>query len=66
VSGQLKRYIRRLKERIDSHFDPFDVLLEKEVAQLDKLDIEQRQVQTRLEELDRHIARLLKPTEDEK
>ncbi len=66
VSGQLKRYIRRLKERIDSHFDPFDVLLEKEAAQLGKLEIEQRQVQTRLQELESHIARLLKQPEDEK
>lgn len=66
VSGQLKRYIHRLKERIDSHFDPFDVLLEKEAAQLDKLEIEQRQVQTRLQELEHHIARLLKQIEDEK
>ncbi|MBV6428056.1 MAG: GTPase Era [Haliscomenobacter sp.] len=59
VTRKLKLYIKNLKERIDSHFDPFDLLLEKEGAQLDLLEKKQAEVQHRLDHLDQELARQL-------
>ncbi len=59
VTRKLKLYIKNLKERIDSHFDPFDLLLEKEEAQLSQLEKKQVEVQQRLDHLDQELTRQL-------
>ncbi|MBK8879208.1 MAG: dynamin family protein [Haliscomenobacter sp.] len=59
VTRKLKIYIKNLKERIDSHFDPFDLLLEKEGVQLNQLEKKQAEVQHRLDHLDQELNRQL-------
>lgn len=41
VSEQLKKYIKRLKERIDGNFDRFDMMLDKEEEQLKLLNAQE-------------------------
>ncbi len=59
VNAQLKQYIKRLKERIDSNFDPFDLMLEKEKEQLAILNQEQALITTRFAVLDTDIKAVL-------
>jgi GTPase SAR1 family protein len=59
VSAQLKQYIRRLKERIDSNFDPFDLMLDKEKEQLAVLNQEQAVVSNQLAALNAEIQTVL-------
>lgn len=59
VNVQLKQYIKRLKERIDSNFDPFDLMLEKEKEQLAILNQEQALITTRFAVLDTDIKAVL-------
>ena len=59
VNAQLKQYIKRLKERIDSNFDPFDLMLEKEKEQLAILNHEQALITTRFGVLEADIKVVL-------
>ena len=59
VNAQLKQYIKRLKERIDSNFDPFDLMLEKEKEQLAILNHEQALITTRFGALEADIKVVL-------
>lgn len=59
VNAQLKQYIKRLKERIDSNFDPFDLMLEKEKEQLAILNQEQALITTRFGALETDIKAVL-------
>jgi len=59
VNAQLKQYIKRLKERIDSNFDPFDLMLAKEKEQLVVLNQEQGEVAGRFTVLNVDIKQLL-------
>ena len=59
VNAQLKQYIKRLKERIDSNFDPFDLMLEKEKEQLAILNQEQALITTRFATLETDIKAVL-------
>jgi small GTP-binding protein len=59
VNAQLKQYIKRLKERIDSNFDPFDLMLEKEKEQLAILNQEQTLITTRFGTLEADIKAVL-------
>ncbi len=59
VSSQLKQYIRRLKERIDSNFDPFDLMLDKEKEQLAVLNDEYAVVDQRFDGLEKEIGGLV-------
>jgi GTPase SAR1 family protein len=59
VSSQLKQYIRRLKERIDSNFDPFDLMLDKEKEQLAVLNDEYAVVDQRFDGLEKEIGSLV-------
>jgi hypothetical protein len=59
VSSQLKQYIRRLKERIDSNFDPFDLMLDKEKEQLAILNDEYAVVDQRFDGLEKEIGGLV-------
>lgn len=59
VNAQLKQYIKRLKERIDSNFDPFDLMLEKEKEQLAILNQEQALITTRFGTLEADIKVVL-------
>ena len=59
VNAQLKQYIKRLKERIDSNFDPFDLMLEKEKEQLAILNQEQALITTRFGTLEADIKAVL-------
>nr|WP_290934130.1 hypothetical protein [Haliscomenobacter sp.] len=59
VNAQLKQYIKRLKERIDSNFDPFDLMLAKEKEQLVVLNQEQAEVAGRFTVLNVDIKQLL-------
>ncbi len=59
VSAQLKVYIKRLKERIDSNFDPFDLMLDKEKEQLAILNQEQAVISNQFGTLDTEIQAML-------
>lgn len=59
VTEQLKTYIKRLKERIDSNFDPFDLMLEKEKEQIAQLSLEQVRVEGRFRELALKLEQLM-------
>jgi small GTP-binding protein len=59
VNAQLKQYIKRLKERIDSNFDPFDLMLEKEKEQLAILNQEQALITIRFGTLEADIKAVL-------
>ena len=59
VTAQLKQYIKRLKERIDSNFDPFDLMLDKEKEQLAVLNQEQSVISNQFGTLDVEIRTIL-------
>jgi len=59
VTEQLKTYIKRLKERIDSNFDPFDLMLEKEKEQIAQLTVEHSKVEGRFQDLEKKLEQLM-------
>ncbi len=59
VTEQLKTYIKRLKERIDSNFDPFDLMLEKEKEQIAVLAKEHKLVAQRFKDLETKLDQLM-------
>ncbi len=59
VTEQLKTYIKRLKERIDSNFDPFDLMLEKEKEQIAQLTLEHSKVEGRFQDLEKKLEQLM-------
>jgi hemerythrin-like domain-containing protein len=59
VTEQLKTYIKRLKERIDSNFDPFDLMLEKEKEQIAQLTVEHGKVEGRFQDLEKKLEQLM-------
>ncbi|MCI5080914.1 MAG: dynamin family protein [Saprospiraceae bacterium] len=51
IDERLKAYIENLKEKIDGNFKDFDAMLEKEEQQIQKLEDQYLDIETRLKEL---------------
>ncbi len=64
VSTNLKAYIKNLKVKIEGNFDKFDLMLEKEKAQIEKLDKRHDDITRRLERISNTIAQG-KPVQEE-
>lgn len=60
VAEQLKTYIKRLKDRIDSNFDSLDLMLEKEKEQLERLRTEHHALQNQFAGLEQGLAVVLR------
>ena len=55
VTGGLTTYIASIKHKIDENFHNFDVLLEKESSELERLDTEFKSITSRLKETDKEL-----------
>jgi uncharacterized phage infection (PIP) family protein YhgE len=56
VSSNLKAYIKNLKSKIEDNFGRFDLMLEKEAAQLKSLQAEHQTVQAQLSAVAKEIG----------
>lgn len=64
VSGSLKSYVKRIKERIDSNFNKFDNHLIKEGTDINNYTIRLNSLKEKLNAMDKKLQNLLPPTKD--
>jgi hypothetical protein len=56
VTTKLNAYIRNIKVKIDANFAEFDQLLKEEETQINRIDIQQKGIQERLNTLEKALA----------
>jgi hypothetical protein len=59
VTGKLNEYIHTLKKRIDANFQKFDDLIEREEIQLQELEAQHKDIDTRLKALEENLEEIL-------
>ncbi len=56
LSGKLRTYVTSIKQKIDANFEDFDAMLEKEEAQVSKLEVRQGGIEGRLLQVERDLV----------